>query len=1232
MISIHKIFSRIVALLLVVAQTILPAHAIAVDPVVPAPPVISNLPPLVKANVPPNIFYTLDDSGSMMFEVLPDELTPVGDATDGARKNNQSYCGGACWIQFTFPQPLNVYNINGNGNYSDAASGVVSFHDNITVARWRSSATNSAYYDSAIRYDPWVDPNSITDAHPFGSLMPNADPAAAKYNPVAPTGGSNAATLDLTKTTDNNTFTNPVPTWLKDSADGIVQEKRAFYPALYYIYNPSNSGTCNKSTLTCYKRVEIKTDTVFSTKAATRTDCAEDVCTYTEEIQNFANWFQYYRSRILMARGASGRAFANLNSAARVGFGTINTSNTVVNYISDDFKNENKKAFLNTLYTLRIGRSGTPLRKSLDEVGKYFMNTTTTGPWQTQRGVDDVSSQISCRHNYNILMTDGAWNGGGASGSAAGDWDNRTGPSITAPDGSTYAYKPEAPYKDSTSETLADVAMYYWNHELRPLWPKEKKNVPLPKNGADTAFWQHLVQYTVGLGVIGQLDPAKDLPALIAGTKTWPPASDTANQVDDLWHAAVNARGRYFSASNPTTFAAALNSALDEISARTGDAAAIATSKNTLDVGLKIYTSTYQTTDWSGRLEQKALDSNTGAISKTDWSTDDKIPDPSSRKIVMANKKGNGGVDFTWDSLSVDDKLVFTTAAGVYPVAAKVTGSSILDYLRGDKSMENNPFRKRKVLLGDLVNSDPQYVGEGRDGGYVFLPSDIKGKTSYTTYLSNKKTAAKTKATVYVGSNDGMLHAFDATDSATGGKERFAFIPKEVFANLPALARPDYTHRFYVDGTVQVADAAIDDSETMPWRTILVGGTGAGGKSVFALDVTAPDSFDTTKVLWERNAIIPGDTPTNDDDMGYSIPTPQIGVLPNGKWVAIYGNGYQSKNLKAVLYVVNLKTGELIGKIDTKAGSSSLPNGLSTPKLLLNADSTIRAVYAGDLQGNMWKFDVTNTEVNTAGKISINSAVSVGLGGKALFTAVNGARNLPITSQPQVYPNPVNGVMVVFGTGSIFNVEDYKSKDVEEIFGIWDYVNKDTSKPNADVATQSQLVEQTLSSFTSSGKVFYKVTNNLVKYVYTVPPSPAVPVPPTTRGWFIKLGLLGGERIVTDPILFEDQIIFTTLVPGGSDPCTSDGLSTTLQISPLNGAPLGYRTIDVTGDGKVDSSDEMVSGRQTNSTFGTAVIRLGNRSVKIFQADSKTAEIRDAKLGLSQGVPTARLWRQILIK
>ncbi len=902
----------------------------------------------------------------------------------------------------------------------------------------------------------------------------------------------------------------------------------------------------------------------------------------------------------MSARGGSSRAFANQAATLRVGFGTINTSGTKVTNVSDDFGVTNKKNFLTTLYQTKIPSSGTPLRKALDDVGQYFMDKTITGPWQTKYNQGLASEQLSCRQNYNILMTDGYWNGAGAASTRADNWDGKDGTTKTAADGSTYKYIAKAPYKDGESDTLADIAMYYWVTDLRSDWLQAKKNVPLPRDGSDPAFWQHLVQYTVGLGVKGNLDPVTDLPLLTAGTKSWPTAS--SNQIDDLWHAALNSHGKYFSAGDPEAFSDALNVALNEIAARSGDAAAVATSKTTLEAGLKLFTSTYQTADWSGRLEQKSVDENTGnIISPNDWDTDTKIGLPASRKIfTVASDDGKSGVAFSYGNLSSAHKTILTTAAAAYAPTYTVTGDDIIQYIKGERSKESKPFRTRKVLLGDLVNSDPQYVKEGKEGGYGLLPSDIKGKSTYSGYYRNN--LLNRAPTVYVGSNDGMLHAFDATKSATGGTERFAYVPKAVVPNLPELAKPNYVHKFYVDGTPSIGDAAIGTNPDSPWKTVLVGTTGAGGRAVFALDVTDPTSFDQTKVMWERNST----TPAVDNDLGYTIGVAQIGVMRDGRWVAVFGNGFESVNQKAVLYVVDLKTGDIIRKIDTGVGGSSAPNGLSTPKLLLNADATIAAAYAGDLQGNLWKFDFVTT--GTVPSLVTTPGLAFGAG-ESLFTAIDTSRKQPITTQPQLFPHPDGGYVVVFGTGKIFEDTDAATTDKETLYGIWD-------KKIPSRVLQSQLVEQTLSVNGS----FYSVSKNVVNWS-------------TKRGWFITLKIKNGERVVTDPIVLEDQAIITTLIPGNSsDLCVIDALSTTLQISPLNGAALGYKTIDTNKDGKVDASDTMVSGVQSGATFGTTVIRLGNRRVKVVQADARTGQILGGTgdRGLSDAIPTTRLWRQLI--
>ncbi|MBI1772238.1 MAG: hypothetical protein HYR68_07810 [Burkholderiales bacterium] len=234
---------------------------------------ISQVPPLVKPNVPPNIFYTLDDSGSMMFEMMPDDIPKTGDPTLDRYWNGSSwqvkgtemdnYCantGHSCWVTNVFPKPANLYNVGGAGDYGSANQVVVGFNHNITVARWRSSDINKAYYDPKVLYQPW--------AAAGGGQMSSANVAAALYNPVAPNGGTNTNVIDLTQ---NQTFAAGTYSWLKDDASDYETTAHTIFPALYYIYN---GGTgCTTSILTCFTRIEIKAGTTLPAKAPARTDC-----------------------------------------------------------------------------------------------------------------------------------------------------------------------------------------------------------------------------------------------------------------------------------------------------------------------------------------------------------------------------------------------------------------------------------------------------------------------------------------------------------------------------------------------------------------------------------------------------------------------------------------------------------------------------------------------------------------------------------------------------------------------------------------------------------------------------------------------------------------------------------------------------------------------------------------------------------------------------------------------
>ena len=1137
---------------------------------------ISNLPALAKLNVAPNIFYTLDDSGSMQFEMIPDQIPPTGNSVfDANRGTYNSYVScpleAPCWVTNTFPKLANIYNVGGAGDYARNQSIVVGFNHNITVARWRSAAVNLLYYDPNILYLPWI--------ASAGGRMPSADPSAALYNPVAPQGGNNTNAINLTS---EQTIGDVNVAWLNDIANGYEVGARTIFPALYYIYRDVEG--CRKSEVSCFTRVEIKVGTSLPNKGETRTDCPRLQCTIEQEMQNFANWFQYHRSRILMARAASGEVFSKQHSNSRVGFGTINTIGTIVHHVSDDFSSSNKARFLNALYAHRIGISNTPLRRSIDQVGQYFKDATIKGPWQTAYGVGDVTSQLSCRQNYNVLMTDGYWNGDGADSSRAGDFDATPAPTIIGPDinlvPTSYSYIPTHPFSDPTPGTLADIGFYYWSRDLRPDWPANKKNVPITSE--DPAFWPHLVQFTVGLGVSGSLHPTSSLPGLISGASNWPVANDSANQIDDLWHTALNSRGKYFNAKDPIEFSRGLESALGAISARVGEAAIMAKSSNAIRSGTSLFVSTYRTDDWSGQLQQKILDSSTGQIAADQsqaWSAT--VPIANRKVFTWADSSGKV---FKYNNLDLEDQSIFTAVATSY---VGVSATQLTDYFIGGPDLDQ--FRHKSNSLGDFVNSAPQFLKEGEDEAYLFLPrSEVAAKSSYPSFLNSKKSRT---SMVYIGANDGMLHAFNGTT----GVEEFAYIPKGVVANLPKLARKNYQHQFYVDGTPTLGDAFINGS----WRTVLLGTTGAGGRSVFALNVSDPTTFGAPNVMWEVNA-------SNDIEIGFTIGKPQLGRAPNGDWVAVFGNGYESASKKAMLIIVNLASG-LISKIDTGSGSVESPNGLATPRLVIGPNATIRSVYAGDLHGNLWKFNFTE------------HGNAVAYSGLPLFKASHANVGQAITVQPEIIEHPSGGVMVVLGTGKIFEDTDVDDTARQSLYGIWDNEGVVGAIPSAITAGQSALQVQTLNLVNSK---FYAVTANTIDWT-------------NKRGWYIDLNLVNGERLTSNPQLLYEQIIFTTIIPGvTNDLCVKDGKSTTLQLNAITGTPTNYQTIDTNGDGRIDIADSRVIGKQGALSFGVTILEKGKKAI-IYKADAST-QSDGSQIEVTEtekiDLPTIRLWRQIIGK
>lgn len=992
----------------------------------------------------PNIMMILDDSGSMQWEAMPDDMV---------------------YSYYLYPRPNNLY---GGSTYNNEAVDTDSANRYARVMR--SSAHNKIYYDPAITYVPW--------SYPDGTLWPNANPTAAYHNPANTALGTRNLTTNLTE----------YATWQNDG--GTNTRNQTYYPATYFNYN--GGGMWNASS---YTRVEIKAANAPFPKASTRTDCAGSSCTYSEEIKNFANWYTYYRSRVLTARAGIGRAFALQGNNVRVGFGAINKGSTTVDGQATStvilgvrqFTGSDRIAFFNQLYDWPIPQANTPLRFALDNTGKYYMRSDDRGPWNSTPGVAG-GTDYTCRQSYSILMTDGYWNSTGASSPANANVDGSGGPSHSGPNGQTYTYVAKSPFSDSASDTLADVAMHYWKTDLRSDLANE-----VPTNYLDPAFWQHMVTFGVGLGVTGSVSPTAAFDAIQTGaTITWPSASTNAGKLDDLLHAGVNSRGGFFSAQNPKEFADSLAATLNAIAQRSGSAASIAANSSQISTNTKVFNAKFDTSRWSGELEAYAVTS-TGVATTVSWTASNNIPAPGSRRIFTYS--GGTVIPFQYSSLSPTDQ-------------GNLVNVDNVNYLRGDRSKERQNggiLRNRTSILGDIVDSTPAYVSE----------SD----------------------TLFVGANDGMLHAFNATT----GIEQFAYVPSAVLPRIANLTNPSYTHEYFVDG-----DIAVSSRTQTPSNNYLVATLGRGGKGLFALNVTTPSSFGTGSLLWEYFN-------SSDNDLGYMLGAPIIAKMNDGSVVAIVANGYNSANGKAVLYIFDLATGSIVRKFDTLIGSD---NGLAAPGVYdADNDGDIDFIYAGDLKGNVWKFDVS---ANTSS--AWDFAFKSGTTPLPFFTATDSAGNRqPITAPISVAKNSVTtdpnyGKRFIFvGTGSYFMNGDTADKSVQTLYGLIDQNYRITGRSN--LTPRSVQLEATLNS--KPVRVFSGATTGDMS---------------GKDGWYLDLktgaGVAEGERIVTAAQAYqlaEPTLIFSSIVPI-NDPCQPGGKGYVNAINPFTGGRLSNGFFDLNAD------------------------------------------------------------------
>ncbi|HRF61999.1 MAG TPA: PilC/PilY family type IV pilus protein [Candidatus Competibacter sp.] len=617
----------------------------------------------------------------------------------------------------------------------------------------------------------------------------------------------------------------------------------------------------------------------------------------------------------------------------------------------------------------------------------------------------------------------------------------------------------------------------------------------------------------------------------------------------------------------------------------------------------------------------------------------DDYSDPTNPTVL---DKKEGGFEFLWTNFSDPEKAFLNLSTSLITADDR---QATLYYVRGKrdwtgcttppcKSEASGTFRKRnadtvvtgsndKPVLGDIINSSPIFVGN-QDLGYS-AASDLAGYSGFVTDVKQTRDPM-----IYAGANDGMLHAFDAKT----GVERFAYIPHAVFSGVGAnklsdLTRKGLPHQYYVDGSVAVGDVCLNASNTScseaDWKSVLVGTLGVGGKAVYALDVTNPASFGSGKVMWEFTH----------PELGYATGQPLIVRLNDGNWYVVIGNGYESytcdstfgsrydkdpaaglpickvnpaldaRNAKLFLikinpdlsdgwdegtdyFVIHATNNTTVPTTHTPSSDNALamPGGLNRIKGMtgdLDFDFKADMLYAGDMQGHLWRFD-------------LSSATPADWMARAIFQAKDSSGNAqPISVQPAIMQHPVSGYIVVFGTGRYIYgdaayIDDPADKETQTLYGIRDNTEAD---PNWTVTGRSQLQQQTITKET---------TEIFGAYRYGIRDVSTIAINwDTQKGWYLDLlqppsGTQQGER-VTETALFTggERVLFNTKIPS-TDACSAGGSSWVMEIDATSGGRTTTETFDLNRDQMVNASDHSNFGSYSEKVVVSGIQRLGGAS------------------------------------
>ncbi|MBE0599069.1 MAG: hypothetical protein IH614_17610, partial [Desulfuromonadales bacterium] len=963
--------------------------------------------------------------------------------------------------------------------------------------------------------------------------------------------------------------------------------------------------------------------------------------------------------------------FKTIDNRFRVGFNSISYSGSTdgTKFLHlDTFELAHKNSWYTHLFASNP-TSSTPLRGALSNAGKLYAKKI------SGQTVDPV--QYSCQQNFTILSTDGYWNTNLES-SSYGPY-NLSGGNVGNLDGGTTA-RPMYEGPNSTSNTLADIAKYYYDTDLRTSalgnctggvstdFPSGNPDVCTNNvfiSSADNNLKQHMTTFTMGLGADGTLNFSPDYESATSGdyynlknalgspTVNWsdPISNSQGERIDDLWHAAVNGRGAYFSAKDPDAIIAGFNKALSSITAKLGAAAAAATSTLNPVAGNNFaYVASYTTVKWTGNLEARSINTSTGAVSETaSWCVENVVATTcASPGTVVADSTGSsttyscvvagataasctapGVFDSVtskcttqitnactgtlaakigptaspstapcYNDANCDTRTIYTApAGGLTPLTEQnlvpfdssyatanssnfaaahinslnqwgslsasqqtaAAGVNLINYLRGQNGFEDravNPaanrlYRTREAVLGDALESQPAFISKPVFG------------YSYAGYSDYKLTKAGRAGTVYMGTNDGMMHAFAASD----GTERWAYVPSMVIPNMWKLASTSYSsnHANFVNGSPLTSDfycpencgGKTDGALSASWRTILVAGLNGGGRGYFALDITDPAK---PVLLWEFTTTA-GIGSTKDDDLGYSFGRPVVARKPGGTWVVLVTSGYNNTSPgdgKGYLWVLNPNTGAIISKIGTGAGDTTTPSGLAKISVWNDEPGGNKAGYAygGDLLGNVWRFDINSAAAAAFGTGSVLKFAT-------LFSDSAGTLPQPITTTPVL--EKIEDKRVVFiGTGKYLEAGDLVTTQKQTQYAI-----KDDDATSTLVNPRTTLVNQVLTPNPNGTATRIVANPNPVDFS-------------TGRGWYVDFpdggsGGVGAERVNIDSRLTRGILVAATIVPS-STVCSPGGYGWINYINYLTGG-----SIDSTG---------VVSGKYDSSIVGVNVIYI----------------------------------------